>query len=651
MEALRPGDPRQVGPYRLEARLGAGGMGQVFLGVSPGARRVAVKVIRAEYAGDDRFRARFAREVEAARRVGGYHTAQVVDADPEAASPWLVTAFVPGPSLREAVAGRGPLDPGAVRALASGLAEGLAAIHACGLVHRDLKPGNVIMAADGPRIIDFGIARATDATALTSHNAVVGTYAYMAPEQVLGDMPGPSGDVFSLGCVLAYAATGRGPFDAETIPAIVHRVLHEEPDLSALPDGLRNMVAACLAKDPARRPGPDALITAPESIEPPPDTGPPGGEAGTHAGATLSATRPRDAPAAAPAPVGRRALLIGGGAAAAAVAAGVPAAFLLTRREERPAAAPPASPPRPDGLIPHSGSLSAPDVKTLDEVAISPDGRTVAAGGLDSTITLWDVATGRVLRTIRRTGWVGALAFSPDGASLASSSTSPGQLLVWDVASGRLKVNVRTGEFGLNALAYSPDGRTIAGSNPDARLFDAATGRTRAEFDLGHSGVNAVAFSPDGGTVAVGVDGYYKKPPGRTVQLLDGRTLRRRGRLTGHTANVTGVAFGADGRRLASCGADSTVRIWDVAARRAVRVIDAGEARVRDVRLSPDGASVLGACSDRTVRVWSTATGALTSTLVGHPQPVAKIALGSGGTLVAAVGSSKPDGTVTLWKV
>uniref|UniRef100_UPI00260AC49E serine/threonine-protein kinase n=1 Tax=Actinomadura geliboluensis TaxID=882440 RepID=UPI00260AC49E len=288
MEALRPGDPRQVGPYRLEARLGAGGMGQVFLGVSPGSRRVAVKVIRAEYAGDDRFRARFAREVEAARRVGGYHTAQVVDADPEAASPWLVTAFVPGPSLREAVAGRGPLDPGAVRALASGLAEGLAAIHACGLVHRDLKPGNVIMAADGPRIIDFGIARTTDATALTSHNAVVGTYAYMAPEQVLGDMPGPSGDVFSLGCVLAYAATGRGPFDAETIPAIVHRVLHEEPDLSALPEGLRNMVAACLAKDPARRPGLDALITAPESIEPPPDTGPPGGEAGTHANATLA---------------------------------------------------------------------------------------------------------------------------------------------------------------------------------------------------------------------------------------------------------------------------------------------------------------------------------------------------------------------------
>ncbi|MDL4773911.1 WD40 repeat domain-containing serine/threonine protein kinase [Actinomadura xylanilytica] len=663
MEPLHPGDPRQIGPYRLEARLGAGGMGQVFLGISPGARRVAVKVIRAEHAEDERFRRRFAREVEAARSVGGFHTAQVVDADPDAVSPWLVTAFIPGPSLQQAVAERGPLAPEAVRALAAGLAEGLAAIHACGLVHRDLKPGNVIMAEDGPRIIDFGVARATDATVLTSHNVVVGTYAYMAPEQVLGEAAGPLGDVFSLGCVLAYAATGRGPFDATAIPAIVHRVLYEEPDLSGVPDDLRALVAACLAKDPERRPTVDTLMTAPRRIAAP-APGPartpvPDDAAGTHANATLIATRQQDAPAAAPAtapigpaPVGRRALLIGAGAVAAVAAVGVPAGVYLAQRDgERKAAVPPAAPPRPSGLISPTGSLTAENVKTLTEVAITADGRTIAAGGLDSTITLWDVGTGRALRTIDKTGWVSALAFSPNGEFVASSASNAGALLVWDAATGRIRVNVRTGQFGLNSVAYSPDGRTIAGVNPDARLFDAADGRTLATFDLGHSGVNAVAFSPDGKVIAVGTDGFYKKSPGNTVQLLDGRTLRKRGQLVGHTESVTGVAFSPDGKRVASSGADQTVRIWDVAERRAVRVIKAGEASVKDARFSRDGTAVLGACSDRTVRMWNLATGALTATLVGHSQAVERIALTPDGGTVAGVGGSKSDGSVTLWKV
>jgi serine/threonine protein kinase len=255
MDALRAEDPRRVGVYRLVNRLGDGGMGQVFLGVSPGGRPVAVKVIRPELAADPEFVRRFAREVEAARRVGGFHTAPVVDADPYADRPWMVTAYIAGPSLRAVVTNRGPLSPAAVARLGAGLAEGLAAIHGSGLVHRDLKPANIIMAVDGPRIIDFGIAQAVGATSLTTPGAVIGTYSYMSPEQVHADRATPESDVFALGCVLAYAATGHAPFDASTGVAIMYRVLHEQPDLGTLPAGaLRDTLAACLAKAPGQRP-------------------------------------------------------------------------------------------------------------------------------------------------------------------------------------------------------------------------------------------------------------------------------------------------------------------------------------------------------------------------------------------------------------
>ncbi len=256
MDPLQPGDPSEVGGYRLLGRLGSGGMGEVFLGRSPGGRQVAVKLIRRDHTGNEEFRRRFAREVDAARRVGGFHTAPVVDADPDADPPWMVTAYIPGPSLHDAVAASGPLAPRDVRALGAGLAEGLAAIHACGLVHRDLKPGNVILAADGPRIIDFGIARAADVTGMTAVGAVLGTYAYMSPEQVYGTPAGPASDVFALGSVLAFAAAGQAPFGAESVATLVHRITSEPPDLNAVPDayGLRELLAACLAKDPADRP-------------------------------------------------------------------------------------------------------------------------------------------------------------------------------------------------------------------------------------------------------------------------------------------------------------------------------------------------------------------------------------------------------------
>jgi hypothetical protein len=251
---LQPGDPAQIGPYRLAGVLGAGGMGRVFLGWSPDGRAVAVKVIRPELASDPGFRIRFRREVAAARAISGLYTAQVVDADTESASPWLATAYLDGPSLNEAVTSYGPLPAATVLALAAGLARALAAVHAMGLVHRDLKPSNVLLAADGPRVIDFGISRAAEATALTSTGQFVGSPGYLSPEQALGRQVGPPSDIFNLGAVLAFAASGNGPFGVGSMPALVYRVVHEPPEMDGVPEELRPLIIMCLAKEPGDRP-------------------------------------------------------------------------------------------------------------------------------------------------------------------------------------------------------------------------------------------------------------------------------------------------------------------------------------------------------------------------------------------------------------
>ncbi|MFC8916749.1 protein kinase [Streptomyces sp. NPDC057116] len=261
MQPLEVGDPAAIGPYRLLGRLGAGGMGRVYLARSEGGRTVAVKVVHPHFALDDEFRARFRREVELARRVGGHWTAPVLDADPRAPVPWVATGYVAGPPLSRAVAEHGPLPERAVRALGAGLAEALAEVHALGLVHRDVKPSNVLLALDGPCLIDFGIARATDGTAsLTSTGVSVGSPGYMAPEQILGKGVTGAADVFSLGAVLAYAATGTAPFPGDSSAALLYKVVHEEPELGgALAGEQRDLVAACLAKDPAARPAPGEL--------------------------------------------------------------------------------------------------------------------------------------------------------------------------------------------------------------------------------------------------------------------------------------------------------------------------------------------------------------------------------------------------------
>ncbi|WP_327355417.1 WD40 repeat domain-containing serine/threonine protein kinase [Streptomyces sp. NBC_01304] len=541
-DPLRPGDPQRIGPYPLEGRLGAGGMGQVYLGTSPAGRKVAVKVIRPEFADTPQFRERFAREVDAARRVGGFHTAQVVDADPHAESPWLATEFIPGPTLQQVVTEHGRRPEDAVLRLGAGLAEGLAAIHNCGLVHRDLKPGNVILAADGPRIIDFGIAHAPEAGPMTRTGAIIGTYAYMSPEQVRSAPVSPASDVFSLGSVLAFAATGQGPFDASTVPAIIHRVVSEPPRLEGLAEGgpLHDLIGVCLAKDPAQRPSAAEILHR------------------------LSVTGPATTPVAA-GPLGRRSVLVGGIAAAATAAVAVPA-FLLWPDSDpkgKPKAGPGKSPtPARDPAKPVA-RLSG-NTDNIDCLAFSPDGRTLAGGGLEGEVRLWHLASKRLTATLKgHTGSILSLVYSPDGRTLYSGGIDQ-TLRHWDVDTRAPKgvLAKYSGEFeSVNNLSFSPDGKTLAAgvNSGGLKLVDVSTGRSTAPFKK-HTGLpNDIAFSPDGKTLAT-VGERDNRDPVELWSVETGRLIRTF--VDDREKRYTSVMFSPDGKSLAATGDD--VKVWDL---------------------------------------------------------------------------------------
>ncbi|MCX5192368.1 serine/threonine-protein kinase [Streptomyces sp. NBC_00249] len=660
VEPLRPGDPRTVGPYRLEGRLGAGGMGQVFLGTSASGRPVAVKLIRPELAGTTQFRERFAREVTAARQVGGFHTAQVVDADPAAEPPWLATAFVPGPTLQRLVDADGPRDPAAVLRLGAGIAEGVAAIHRCGLVHRDLKPGNVIVSEDGPRIIDFGIALEPGADAMTRTGSVIGTYAYMSPEQVRGEVLSPASDVFAFGSVLAFAATGRSPFDATTVPAIVHRVVTEPPRLGGLTAPLSELVGACLAKDPARRPGMDEVlarlsVTGPgvapgvafHALPTQPAAAPPG-RPGPHGEPT--------APAPARAALSRRTLLLGGTVAAAAAVA-VPAylfrdSWLGSASEQdrtRPVA-------RLEG---HPQSLVC--------LAFSPDGRTLAAGGSAGELWLWDTVT---RRTITKFGGepprVYGLAFSPDGRTLVGDCQD-GTLRRWDVRT-RTSLPALSGFETLSvptpySLAVSPDGAVLAAAGGGTlQLFDLAGGRRLKKIEAGEP--SGVLFSPDGKAVATAsqkrvllweVDGG-EQPRTFTDDSVEFRFNR--------------VLISPDGKTIG--GAGPGVHLWDRETGRPTATLTSPHRRLEEAAYRPGHPMIAGggfglgpdddvkdkarAATGGTISLWDLNTGRVALTLTADMEESVAAPLLSalafspdGKTLAAAF--SPWDSTIQLWQL
>ncbi|AZM45960.1 protein kinase [Streptomyces sp. WAC 06738] len=698
---LGAADPAVAGPYRLEAVLGAGGMGRVYLGRTPAGSAVAVKLVHREYAGDAAFRQRFAQEVAAARRVQGLYTVPVVDADLQADEPWLATAYVPGPSLQHAVAESGPLPADAALALIARVAEALQSIHAADVVHRDLKPSNILLTADGPKVIDFGIARAADLTALTATGVRTGTPAYMAPEYIRGQTVTEAGDIFALGGVAHFAATGEHAFGGGTDHGVVYRILEQEPDLDGSPEPVRAVAAACLAKDPERRPTPAEVIEMCRRAAGDGDVG--GGGDGGGAGHPVTVADvppPRTAPD-----------------AAAATAPGTPDPYALTRTA---APATPSPPPGPDPgsearsgtlgpvvlllggvaavvlvivlvavLLPSSGSgerqqPSSP-YKTYEPtgslafparapgpagIGFSPDGRTLVTGGEDGKIRFWDVASRKQTDVVTQkntiSNYVPAVlnvAFSPDGKLLATGTGNGGTGL-YDVA-GRRWLNFL--DLGGEKVEFSPDGKLLAiGSRTGSVfLFDPAERGDDivAYFDHEHD-VTGIAFSPDGRTLAsVGDDSESTSGRDDTTRLWDvaGRDPEPYGQ--GDPAKVldqaweaTAVAFGPDGRTLAVGYPDGEVWLWDVkTGKKKASLRDDHLTDVADLEFSPDGKTLATAPeSGGGVLLWNVARGKPGARLVSGEEDgkgkglIEEVAFSPDGKLIA--GADRKDGAVRLWR-
>jgi hypothetical protein len=680
MDALQPGDPGSVGGYRLVGRLGAGGMGQVFLGVSPGGRRVAVKLIHPAHAGTAQFRERFAREIEAARRVGGFHTAPVVDADPGADPPWMVTAFIEGPSLQDDVDRRGPLPADGVRALGAGLAEGLAAIHACGLVHRDLKPANVILAPDGPRIIDFGIARAIGATTgLTSTGVVVGTLTYMSPEQIRGDPVGPASDVFALGSVLAFAATGRAPFGDDSAATVMFRIFTEPPDLAGVADErLRQVIGGCQAKAPQDRPAVPALLSAlggPAPTGSPPSGVRPTGTVPAGDWATSpppSAARPTGAPSAGawatspPAvearPTGRPAMrdrrsrrkpaVIAAAATVVAAAIAVILAISLSTGGTPPASAgshrsaaadvgTPTTPPRTGSPTPTPAPTSA---KSSARPTAS-NGSPGAGWGVNSAVAVrdltWHVPPGTQAPSV---------AFSPDSTLLAVGGDNQALGYLYNVETDTQVTTFTKPGSDMADVGFSPDGKLLASSNEDGHTYFWDVASMKLLSGVGHSGYG-LAFSPDSTLVATG-NGFNAY----VQDIATGDLV-----LNLHTASgIFSEAFSPNGKLLAAGGLTSidAVFLWDVSnGDRVATLHDPNGEGVDDLAFSPDGRLIAAADDDGSTYLWEVGTGALVTTLTGVKPPlsvgvqssylVGSVAFSPDGTLLAAAEGKH----VYLWNV
>ncbi|WP_371617272.1 PQQ-binding-like beta-propeller repeat protein [Streptomyces sp. NBC_00454] len=559
MHSLRTdyvGFPEYAGQYRLESVLGSGGMGVVHLATSESGLKLAVKIVHAEHAVDPEFRARFRQEVTAARRVSGAFTAPVVDADPDAERPWMATLFIDAPTLSERVRER-VLGPRALARLAAGLAEALRDIHRAGVVHRDLKPSNVLMAPDGVRVIDFGISRPADSDLRTETGKLIGTPPFMAPEQFQRPREvGTAADVFALGAVLVYAATGRGPFDSDSHYLVAYQVVHSEPDLTGLPELLVPLVAQCLAKDPAQRPTADSLIAALRAVAYPTDEDthgfiprprpPAGEEQDTHRRDRIDTGSGGGAPAPATAPGRRRrtrvALAAGLGLL---LAGGSTAGYLWDGGEDTP----------PAHLTTQDTGAQVPVARTVTPWARSMGDRASACSwqaaalycsGSGLTAARIDPADGTVLWSLPAPQAAGKTGAPQYGGGLVLAVPAGSRLLqALDPATGAerwrrtLPSGAKVVAAGSRALVTGSDGKTTA--------LDAATGTVQWTKEIGGVGSVWCAGGEQDGSVAA----LYVSTPagdGKSTQVTEvdpaSGAVRTQVRVPG-TVEPFGVAGGS----------------------------------------------------------------------------------------------------------
>ncbi|MER7761692.1 protein kinase [Streptomyces sp. NPDC097619] len=654
---LAAGDPREVGGHRLVGRLGGGALGTVFLGRSRGGRLLAVRVVGPEPAADGEFRRRFEEMVVSARAVSGVHTARVVDGGTDGALLWLAGEYIAGPSLREAVAAHGPLPVGAVRALGAGLAEALAGVHAAGLLHGGLTPGDVILADDGPRLTDFALARLWDSVHPSRTVAAAPGGTFLAPEQVRVGTASPASDVFALGGVLVFAATGRNAFGSAAGSDALLRLVDGEPDLDGVPAELLDLVRDCLAKEPERRPEVGEVLRGLAGEAPgawlPPDVADMVGERRARAGAHDTGRRPS-----------RRALLLAAGAGAVGLV-GVPVGIRLASD----AAAGTPGPTRSPAGTPTAGagsSAPAPEAVRLGpavtielgrtdnedarSLAYSGDGRLLAAGGLNKVVLIDPVArkkTGEITFG-RAMGVVSALAFSPTGGLLAAAYALPryprspkaedrarGRVAVtlWDLASRReVRMLTSAAEGNLltqaNTVAFSPDGKLVAlgrdggDSIGKAVVWEVRSGRQVASLAVGpgtkdtFGRADSVVFSPDGKVLAVG----YGADLEGAIDLFDTASFARIATLPLLRTDLFGVAdlaFTPDGRTL--YGAFGGLAGWDTSSWKRTTTLAAVEARYQSMALSHDG-KLMAATDDRGggLTLWALSSGRWTPVPTAH---------------------------------